>query len=283
MTALARTATSDIEQALLQVETAVRGDGNEQDFAYFIEHRSRYLRTLQRIRDLCPPGARVLNVGSHFLHLSAALPLLSFESAGIDVAAFADQPLVRRRADAFKVENHVVDQLSHGDFLPGRHDAFDLVVFTEILEHVTFNPIRFWQRTYELLEPGGMIYITTPNSLTPWRILRALKRITLLRGIGLSMNEIMYTVTYGHHWKEYSGAEISEYFALMTPDFAVRLSYYNLPQAQRPASGSRSFKGMIRAVVHRASDMVPAFRDQIEAVVVVKSKSGWRLQSPSFL
>lgn len=39
---------------------------------------------------------------------------------------------------------------------------FDIVIFTEIIEHIN-NPTPVLQRLNHLLRPGGIIYITTPN------------------------------------------------------------------------------------------------------------------------
>ena len=40
--------------------------------------------------------------------------------------------------------------------------AFDIVIFTEIIEHIN-NPLPVLERLNRLLRPGGIIYITTPN------------------------------------------------------------------------------------------------------------------------
>ncbi|HEY1980210.1 MAG TPA: methyltransferase domain-containing protein [Xanthobacteraceae bacterium] len=276
---IASSQTDSIDSALSRVEAAVRDDKSEWDIQYFIEHRLRYSRTIQRVTELCPTGGRILNIGSHFLHLSAALHLLGYETAGIDVAAFSEQPLIKQRAARFHVTNNVVDRIDDGTFLAGGDDTFELVLFTEIMEHITFNPIRFWQRVYALMKPGSVIYITTPNSLTPWKMLHAFKNIVTMRGIGISMPEILHTVTYGHHWKEYSGKEIREYFALMSSDFHVEIRNFNLPMAPLPVS----LKGVIRQAVHWAGSFVPSFRDQIDVVVRLKSKSLWRIQPPEFI
>ena len=50
-----------------------------------------------------------------------------------------------------------------GLFPEGAPDgAFDIVIFTEIIEHIN-NPMPVLARLARLLRPGGIIYITTPN------------------------------------------------------------------------------------------------------------------------
>jgi 2-polyprenyl-6-hydroxyphenyl methylase/3-demethylubiquinone-9 3-methyltransferase len=272
-----------IEMAIVEVKKAVRESGREMDVSYFYEHAPRYKRTMRRLTELQPVGASILNIGSHYLHLSAALRLLGYEVIGIDVAAFSNDPLVRHRASEFHLANHVVNQIDLGEFLEGAENTIDLVLFTEILEHVTFNPIRFWRRVYELMKIGGIIYITTPNSLTPWDILHSLKDIAMLRGTGLSVEGIFGQATYGHHWKEYSGRELRNYFARLSPDFLVQINYFDRHGAECSRLLSSSIKTSVRHLVHRLNSFVPPFRNHLEAVVRLTSKNCWLVAPPKFI
>jgi len=269
-----------VGDALNAVAEDIRETGNENDIRYFAEHRARYLRTLARIRAMSPPAGRMLDVGSHFLHQTAALSRLGYEAHGMDVSVFSESGLARGRADRFGVRNHSVDAFQNGAFLPGMDGEFDLVVFTEIMEHITFNPVLFWRRIYQLLKVGGAIYITTPNALTLWKILAVIKNALTLRGAGLPMHRIFDTVTYGHHWKEYTGREMRGYFRLLSPDFEVGVGYFNLDSG---TPGATSPKAMAVRLVNSAAAIVPAFRDQIEAVVRLPRKTGWTLEPPRFV
>jgi 2-polyprenyl-3-methyl-5-hydroxy-6-metoxy-1,4-benzoquinol methylase len=279
---LSTVASDKITNALSIVEKEVYGEKYALDIAYFSEHKLRYWRTLHRITELCPVGGRILDVGSHYLHLSAALRLLGYEAVGMDVAVFSDQEPLKLRATKFAIANHVTNRIDGGDFLLGA-DPFDLISFTEIMEHITFNPISFWRRIYALMKVGSVIYITTPNSLTPWKILHSLKNMAMLRGTGLSTKEIFHNVTYGHHWKEYSAKELCEYFATLSPDFSVEVKSFNLPVAGNSRRAPISLKALARETVHWASGFMPAFRDQLEAVVHLKGKSRWCMDPPDFI
>ncbi|MBC8427202.1 MAG: class I SAM-dependent methyltransferase [Deltaproteobacteria bacterium] len=50
------------------------------------------------------------------------------------------------------------------DFLSGeiRPKSYDLVTLFEVIEHVP-NPAEFLQRAGEVVRPGGLVYLTTPN------------------------------------------------------------------------------------------------------------------------
>lgn len=49
-----------------------------------------------------------------------------------------------------------------GDFFPKTDIKFDLIIFTEAIEHIN-DVTAFLEHAYDLLSPGGLIYITTPN------------------------------------------------------------------------------------------------------------------------
>ena len=191
------------------------------DETYFRNQLPRYARTLHRIQALRPAPCRVLDIGSHYLHQSVLLSRLGYQVSGIDISLFAEADFVQARARMCGIDNRAVNSLEAGEFLSDQKGTFELIVFTEILEHITFNPVRFWARVYELLAPNGVVYLSTPNALRPAAWARAMGGLLRARGIGISVDDILGNVTYGHHWKEYSVAEISRYFAKLSPDFAV--------------------------------------------------------------
>ena len=94
------------------------------------------------------------------------------------------------------------------------------------------------------------------------------------------MHRIFDTVTYGHHWKEYTGREIRDYFRKLNPDFDVAIGYFDLAGDAPP---TRSAKARVVRLVNSTAGIVPAFRDQIEAVVRLPRKTGWTLEPPEFL
>jgi 2-polyprenyl-6-hydroxyphenyl methylase/3-demethylubiquinone-9 3-methyltransferase len=267
--------------ALKAMEDSARASPNVQDLSYFNTHRNRYLRTLSRICALQPPGARVLDVGSHLLHLTGALSLLGFQTYGMDVPVFSQNENMRSRADRYGIRNFPVDTFQDGAFLAGMEESFDLIVFTEIMEHITFNPVLFWRRIHQLLKVGGAIYITTPNALTPWKILATIKNAVTLRGTGLPVHRIFDTITYGHHWKEYTGREIRRYFRMLSADFDVTVRYFSL-EPEPVAAPAMSPKTLARRLVNSSAGIVPAFSEQIEAVVRLPRKTDWTLGPPAF-
>ncbi len=254
-------------QRLRQLVDQQRGG----DQAYLGHQLPRYVRTLQRLRELHPPPCRVLDIGSHYLHQAVLLSELGYQVTGTDIALFTQPAFVQQRARVCGIDNVTVDDLESGSFLPGQEGRFELIVFTEILEHITFNPIRLWRRIYELLAPGGQIFVSTPNALRPVALLRQLKALLCLRGIGIPLDDIMDNVTYGHHWKEYSAWELKRYFALLSGDFDVRTRWY--------AADHHASHG-VKRLLKRGLAAVPCLRSDIEAVVRRNGSSGFRARPP---
>lgn len=268
---------SEIDRAFAKVKREVESEGWAHDIGYF-GHEARYRRNINRILELTSPGATLLDIGSHFLHQAAVLSELGYHVLGMDVTEFSGVDLIRKRALKFKIQNHVVDRFDRGDFLCGYEDQIDLVVFSEIQEHITFNPAQFWQRIYQLLKISGKIYLTTPNSLTAWKMANGLKRLLSLQGYGIGVEEILDRVTYGHHWKEYSAHELRLLFRTLSSDFDVAITAYEL----RPFEKWIDLKSGLRDTVRRVSALFPPFREELEAVITLKERSVWRVDPPNY-
>lgn len=208
------------------------------DFGYLAWHFRRFRETKQLFEQTSERrGLRVLDVGAHWLHQA-----FLYAEDGYRVTA-ADFPIT--------IENHVVGSLaaSLGIELIAYRDletptafaaipdgSFDVILFTEIIEHITFNPVAMWTELYRLLSPGGRIVVTTPNYYAMKGRAWALSRTLHGFGSGLSVEELLGVPTHGPHWKEYSMRELVKYFTLLSPDFRIHKAlhvddYYAAPQA----------------------------------------------------
>jgi len=264
-------------KAVNEVEEIIQLAGIEGDIRYFNFHKKRFMRMAETIDAKCGGKGRVLDIGSHYLHASLILQKMGYEVQCMDVSAFWNLDFVQQRAAANGLKKRVEDNLENMPGLQDTRDAFEVIVFAEIFEHITFNPIRFWKHIYRLIVTGGFIYISTPNALTWYNMLKQLKNIVLLKGIGLNVDLIFKNVTYGHHWKEYSAHEMRLYFATLSPDFKVdiRTYYYKTYPADTLVQKLR--KGLIGC-----SNLFPAFREEMEAVIEVRKTGVWSLEEPEF-
>src|SRR5262249_41566779 len=74
---------------------------------------------------------------------------------------------------------------------------------------------------YRVLRPGGKIVLTTPNYYALRPTLRRIARMLRRRGGMIPVRDVIYLRTLAHHWKEYSAAELRNYFALLSRDFRI--------------------------------------------------------------
>ena len=199
------------------------------DITYLNAHLERFLFTQKIFHERWPhskPG-RLLDIGAHWLHQAILYATKGFSVTAADFPITIKEPSVQSLAKEYNIALYPYDDLSTGNSLTGLpDDSFDVIIFSEIIEHITFNPVPMWRELYRLLAPGGRIVVTTPNYYYVRGRAWSLKRFVSGRGGGITVAEIVHQNTYGHHWKEYSGKEIVEYFYRLSKDFNVsRLVY----------------------------------------------------------
>lgn len=210
------------------------GDADREDDErdYFRLHQARFAETLRRMMRRLPMGAHVMDVGSHFLHVSLALRRLGCAVSAVDVPLYACNPRIAARAEA-GVTVHTIESLAS---LPLPEAAVDGIAFLEILEHLTINPKRMWSELARILKPGGTLFLTTPNF---YRVggggggyLEAL-RFVRGDGAGVPVSQILADQTGGHHWKEYSLGELRRYFDLLGWRITTAERFNYLPMRRR--------------------------------------------------
>ncbi len=113
---------------------------------------SRYQRLLASFKKMAP-GTRVLDVGCGEGHFVDAALRAGWDASGIDLSGSAVAICQRYGLPVKQVDF----------FSPGiRPASLDLLTMFELIEHVS-APSRFVIRAEELLGPGGLLYLTTPN------------------------------------------------------------------------------------------------------------------------
>lgn len=116
------------------------------------------------------------------------------------------------------------------DPFPYPDEHFDVVVFSELIEHLGVNPVRALAEIHRVLRPNGVVIVTTPNSLS-------LERFATFLRAGSQMVD-RYSPLFGYgarHNREYHPGELRELLegtgftieAMVTRDLAP------LPRAER--------------------------------------------------
>lgn len=266
----------------LENEINTSSKEGSRDREYFEFHKNRFKRFDQFLDTLAQrvpkssKNIKVLEIGSHYLHTSILLANRSFEVDAMDVEEFWKLDFVKERAEKYGLNSIIENDISRLKSFQDIHDKYDLVVFTEILEHITFNPIRFWKLIYQILKPGGLIYISTPNAFALPSYVRAIKNAFGLKSIGITVDDIFLKVTYGHHWKEFSAKEIKKYFNLLSPDFEIEVNPYNYKQYDlKPPY-------LLFKLLSRLGNMTNIFADDLEVIVKLNEKKVWGIEEPHY-
>jgi 2-polyprenyl-6-hydroxyphenyl methylase/3-demethylubiquinone-9 3-methyltransferase len=215
------------------------------DEIYLRYHWPRFIRTRQEIEATrpLPPGAAVLDIGAHWLHQASIYAHEGTQVTALDLSATLAKPEVISAAQALGIRLLPNDDLEHVPALSViPNDQFDLVLFTEIIEHITFNPVAMWRDVYRVLKPSGRIVVTTPNYYALRGRLWAPGRFLQRFGGGLDTGSIINLHTHAHHWKEYSMRELIYYFCLLSPDFnCIKTAHLEQYSPEYIGLGSKRF------------------------------------------
>ncbi len=153
----------------------VRNELPEEDRDYFNYHYYRFFVTLQALSGIpeAKDKCKILDVGCMPGHLSMAMKYLGHEVFGIshDLDSAGDYPEIPLREC-----NVELDQLPFEDL------SFDIVVFTEVIEHLPVSPLPVLKEIHRVLRKDcGYLILTTPNQLYLFRRLLTLKNIVLFK------------------------------------------------------------------------------------------------------
>jgi 2-polyprenyl-3-methyl-5-hydroxy-6-metoxy-1,4-benzoquinol methylase len=248
------------------------------DREYLSRHYPRYVSTLVEFCLNWKSGqsAKVLDVGAHWLHQSVMWRKAGFEVSAVDLPAtleIADVQSVARAMDIALITCPDLESAEAFNAIPD--SSVDIILFTEIIEHLTFNPIGFWKQIHRILAPGGRLVVTTPNYYAwngrAWAVFRFLRGL----GGGISVDSILRTNTYGHHWREFSMGELFRYFSLLSPDFRIIKA-----KKVRRFPRTKAKRGI--AMLSRSFETFPGLRPNLYLEVELVSKERGIVVNPAW-
>lgn len=239
---------------------------------YLTMHLDRFLLTLELIKkygaSLNQP--KVLDIGS----FPYFLPVLLIETwkaqvVGIDLpkeAYWPGRPYKSVEKSMELKSGSQSYQLMHRllnieqDDLPDKN-KFDVALFTEVLEHLLFNPHQVVTRINQALKTGGLLILTTPNAKYLMKLLATIK--------GSNVNE-KYNLTlgaYGRHNREYILSEALE--LLEAHNFKIlSAQLVNFPKKHLSTAGQLKYR-LIESLTN-----LPGLSSRKEGIVLVAQKIG---------
>ncbi len=175
----------------------------------------RYAYLRERIVEVLPPPARIVELGAAPGDQCVALAQQGYAVTAVDIGigsdAWADAAEGRMAA---LFDEHGV-QLVEWDLeqvpYPLPDGAYDGVVLTEVFEHLRDYPIRSLTESARVLRPGGYLFFTTPNA---GYLLNRL-RLLMGRSVYTPLPDWIAGLPHARHAREYLFGEIQQLIALV--------------------------------------------------------------------
>lgn len=178
---------------------------------YAREDCDRFLHTL----DLTPAGeGALLEIGANPYFMSLLLKAFRPRLAATRVNYFGGpvgwaSQTVTATGLGGGAETHRFDYLNaniEAHALPFEDGAFDVVLYCEVLEHMTDDPLRSLLELKRLLRPGGKLILTTPN-------VARLENVARLASGANIYDPYSGYGPYGRHNREYTRHELCRLMA----------------------------------------------------------------------
>lgn len=209
----------------------------------------RFVYTLGLVPD--EPGLEILELGADPYFTTtllrkfrrANLTLANNYFWGRDVKEFTQKVVIKQTGEEihypFKMFNIEDENFPYPD------DSFDVVLYCEIFEHLTNDPVRSLVEIRRVLKPDGSLVLTTPNAIRLENVCKLLDGVT-------PFDQYSGFGPYGRHNKEYTTDELRQ--VLLANGFKVE-THFTADVHRDYANTYRGMATLRPLVVERASDL----------------------------
>lgn len=180
-------------QFLKRFDQDLRNDKDLHDRVYYTVTRPKFSALVEAMAHM-PEPKTVLEIGTSRFSRQLKQVCPDWEIHTLDLG-----PSLREVSESAGLTFHCGDILQP---LPTPRDYYDLIIFSEVIEHLQGNPRKALRHLLQSLKPGGRLLLTTPN------LSRLLNRVKMLIGRA-PVPEIGPPEWWGGHMREYTFPEIS--------------------------------------------------------------------------
>lgn len=227
--------TKSVDRILLGIEKSLK---SEKELDYFLIHRSRYQYILNYIISLdLETGSKVLDIGCFPPHLFQALEKLGFVVYGI---SSKHEPIKSKRVISLNIGSEKI---------AFKERFFDLIIFTEIIEHLLIDPRIYLKKIKKVLKKDGRLLITTPNAVH----LKNRVKVLIGKSSSFSLNQ----------YRELTKEELEK--IVIDSGFKInKFEYFSAygPFRKKLRPDSRSIK-LVKIVGFSLTQVYPAFKDSL--------------------
>ncbi len=171
---------------------------------YLDAHATRFHRTYTTCARNLPVGARILSIGAGAAYVESVLTtVLNANVTIVDFPGMLAAQAAQHAAFGFDtIAANILEYEANQDL--GR---YDLVLSSEVVEHVPEAPSRHFSRFRPFLKAGGTFVVTTPNLANFRNIVRFILQKSVLEAPELSFAPVAFE-NEGYHRREYMPGEI---------------------------------------------------------------------------
>lgn len=204
--------------ALKALESDISLIKNKKDYELSADalkgHSKRYKDEIELISNQLKIG-KILDIGASPYHLTYCLKKLGFDVWGIDINTNILKEFQRKHK--LKIKKCNIEK----EKTPFKDEMFDLVIFTEILEHLGNDPLGVLKEIHRVLKPRGLIFLSTPNIYSLHKIIMFI----FGRSFNNALGELRKVESTGYmgHIREYSNREVK--MILEDCGYKIRTAY----------------------------------------------------------
>jgi SAM-dependent methyltransferase len=146
---------------------------------YLNVHMNRFIETVSLLQTIIQPEMRIVDVGSYGSLVPALIDIFNVSNITLTEPLHENKPssedsFLKNARNGERYSFHV-DRFDIEGAFPFSDASFDIVIFTEVLEHLSRDPSHTMSEINRITKLGGCIVLSTPNCASMRSVLRILR------------------------------------------------------------------------------------------------------------